>query len=119
MLTTILDFLTTEGSLGVLVLVTLLMGGGAAWVAGRALAANWQPWWHVLVFTLMLGAAVRFIHFAVFGSKLLTLHYYLVDSGVCLLLGVVGFRTMRVRQMVSRYGWINERTGAFSWRRRG
>ena len=25
---------------------------------------------------------------------------------------------MRVRQMVTRYSWINERAGLFAWRRR-
>ena len=36
---------------------------------------------------LILGGAVRFIHFALFGGTLLSLHYYVVDSAVCLAFG--------------------------------
>src|SRR5262249_31911177 len=112
------EFLSTERSLGIFFLVTVAMGGGAAWLAGRAIASTWRPWWHVALYMLVLALAVRFIHFALFQSKLLSLHYYLVDYAVCLTFGLVGFRLMRVRQMVTRYNWINERAGAFGWRRR-
>ncbi|SRR5713226_7761131 len=112
------DLLSEEHSLGVFLLVSVAMGGGAAWLAGRAIAATWRPWWHVVLYMLILSFAVRFIHFALFGSILLSLHYYLVDLAVCLGFGFLGFRLMRVSQMVTRYKWINERAGSFSWRRR-
>ncbi len=112
------EFLSDEHSLGVFFLVSVLMGGGAAWLAGRAVAATWRAWWHVALYMLPLSFAVRFIHFAVFDSKFLSLHYYLVDYAVCLGFGYFGFRLMRVKQMVTRYGWINERTGLLRWRRR-
>ena len=76
--------LSDEDSLGVFLLVTVAMGGGAAWLAGRAIAATWRPWWQVALYMLILGAAVRFIHFALFDGTLLSLHYYLVDHLVCL-----------------------------------
>ena len=112
------ELLAAERSLGVFVLVTVVMGGGAAWLAGRATAAAWRPWWHLVGFMLILALAVRFIHFAVFGSRLLSLHYYVVDTAVCLAFGLFSFRMMRVRQMVTHYNWIHERTGLFGWRRR-
>ena len=112
------EFLADERSLGVFFFVTVFLGGGAAWLAGRAIAASWRPWWHVALYMLILALAVRFIHFALFGSKLLSPHYYLVDCAVCLGFGLLGFRLMRVRQMVTRYGWMNQRAGAFGWRRR-
>jgi hypothetical protein len=112
------EFLSDERSLGVFILVTVLMGGSAAWLAGRAIASTWRPWWHVVLYMLILALAVRFIHFALFGSRLVSLHYYLVDTAVCMIFGLLGFRRMRVIQMVSRYRWINERAGAFGWRRR-
>src|SRR5882762_11897222 len=113
------EFLSAERSLGIFFLVTVLMGGGAAWLSGRASALAWRPGWQVAGFMLILGAAVRFIHFAVFDSKLLSLHYYLVDCAVCLLFGWLGFRVMRATQMATGYRWINERAGPFRWRRRG
>ncbi len=111
-------FLTEENSLGVFFFVSILMGGGAACLAGRAIAQTWQPWWHVVLYMLILALAVRFIHFALFGAKLLTPHYYLVDLAVCVGFGLLGYRLMRVRQMVTRYNWINDRSGVFGWRRR-
>jgi hypothetical protein len=112
------EFLTYERSLGVFFLVTVAMGGAAAWLAGRAIAATWRPWWRVVFYMLILALAVRFIHVVLFDSKLWSLHYYLVDYTVCLLFGLLGFRIMRVRQMVARYNWLNERNGPLRWRRR-
>ena len=109
-----------EDSLGVFLLVTVVLGGGAAWLAGRAIAATWRPWWHVAFYMLILATAVRFLHFALFDATLLSAHYYLVDLAVCLAFGFLGFRTTRAAQMVTQYRWINMRSGAFSWgRRRG
>jgi Domain of unknown function (DUF6867) len=99
-------------------LITITMGGGAAALTGRAIAATWRPWWHVLPLMLLLGAVVRFLHFALFGDPLLSLTGYGVDTAVCLASGLIGFRLMRVSQMVTCYGWINERAGAYRWQRK-
>jgi len=111
------DLLYEEGSFGIFILVTVILGGGAAALAGRAVASTWRPWWQVGLYMLILGAAVRFIHYALFGGTLLSLHYYLVDTIVCTLAGYFGFRTERVRQMVTQYRWINSRSGPMRWRR--
>jgi hypothetical protein len=100
-------------------LVTVMLGGSAALLAGRAIAAAWRPWWHVAVSMLLISAAARFLHFALFGGTLLSLPSYVLDAAVCLLFGFLGFRLMRVSQMVTSYDWINERAGVFAWRRRG
>ena len=107
-----------EGSFGVFVLVTVILGGGAAALAGRAIAQTWRPVWQVVVYALILGAAVRFIHFSLFDGTLLSLHYYLVDSAVCMAFGLIGFRAARAAQMVSQYRWINEPGGPLRWRRK-
>jgi small-conductance mechanosensitive channel len=99
-------------------LVTVIMGGGAAWLAGRAIAATWRPWWHVVVYMLILGLAVRFIHFALFEGTLLSPQFYAVDSVVCLIFGFLGFRATRVGQMTTQYSWINARAGFMRWARR-
>ena len=112
------ELVSDESSLGTFLLVSVLLGGGAAWLAGRALAATWRPWWHVVLYMLILTFAVRFLHYALFDGKFLSLHYYLVDYAVCLGAGLLGFRLQRVSQMVTRYGWINERAGLLGWRRR-
>jgi hypothetical protein len=107
-----------EGSFGVFLLVTVILGGGAAFLAGRAIAETWRPAWQVVAYSFILGAAVRFFHFSLFGGTLLSLHYYLVDSAVCMALGFLGFRAARAAQMVTQYRWINEPVGRLGWRRR-
>jgi Domain of unknown function (DUF6867) len=107
-----------EGSFGVFLLVTIILGGGAAALAGRAIAATWRPWWQVVVYMLILGAAVRFFHHALFAGTLLSLHYYLVDSAVCILAGFTGFWGARRSQMLTQYRWINISAGPLRWRRK-
>jgi hypothetical protein len=107
-----------EDSLGVFLLVTIVLGGGAAALAGRAVALTWRPWWQVVVYMLMLGAAVRFIHFALFEGTLLSIHYYAVDSLVCMAFGFAGFQAARARRMADQYPWINALDGPLRWRRK-
>lgn len=107
-----------EGSSAVFLLVSIIFGGGAALLSGRAIALTWRPVWQVFVYSLILGAAVRFIHFSLFGGTLLSVHYYVIDSLVCMALGFLGFRAARVSQMVSHYRWINQPDGPLRWRRR-
>ena len=111
-------FLYEEGSLGVFLLVTVILGGGAATLAGRAIALTWRPWWQIVAYMLILGGAVRFIHFALFGGTLLSLHYYMVDTAVCMAFGCLGFRAARSAQMVTQYRWINQPNGPLRWRRK-
>ena len=98
--------------------VTIVLGGGAAVLAGRAIASTWRPWWHVALYMLLLGAAVRFIHYALFEATLLSPQYYAVDTAICIICGYLGFRITRVGQMVTQYRWLYERTSPLTWRER-
>lgn len=49
------DLLYEENSFGVFVLVTVVLGGGAAWLAGRAVASMWSRGWLVLFYALLIG----------------------------------------------------------------
>jgi len=118
LLSFIAGLLYEEDSLGVFLLVTVVLGGGAAALAGRAVALTWRPWWQVVVYMLMLGAAVRFIHFALFQGTLLSIHYYAVDTLVCMAFGFAGFQAARARRMVAQYPWINEPDGPLRWHRK-
>jgi len=111
-------FLYEDESLGIFLLVTVVLGGGAAALAGRAIAATWRPWWQVFIYALILGVAARFIHFALFDGTLLSAHYYAVDSAICLTSAFLGFRTARASQMVTQYRWINVPDGLLRWRRK-
>jgi hypothetical protein len=111
-------FLYEEDSLNVFILVSLIMGGGAAYLSGRAIAGTWRPLWHVAMYMLVLGGAVRFMHFALFEGTLLSLHYYLVDTAICLGFGWLGFRATRAGQMSTQYSWLYDRSGWLKWRAR-
>jgi hypothetical protein len=107
-----------EISLGEFVFVTLILGCGAAWLAGRAIAGAWEPWWKAALWMIPLAAAVRFIHYALFSGSLLTLHFYLVDLVCLVLAALAGHRTTLAKRMVRQYAWLYERSGPFGWRAR-
>jgi hypothetical protein len=101
-----------------IIFVTGILGGGAAALSGRAIALTWRPYWHVLVYMLLLGAAVRFVHFALFEADLLSWPSYIVDTLYFVALGSLSFRLTRVRQMVRQYPWLYERLSLLAWRER-
>jgi hypothetical protein len=88
-------------------LVTVLLGGGAAWLAGRAIAQTWRPWWSIVAYMLILGLAVRFCHYALFAGTLLSPYYYVVDTIILILMATLGFRGTRDAQMARQYGFLN------------
>jgi hypothetical protein len=98
--------------------VTGLLGGGAAWMAGRAIAQTWRPFWHVAAYMVLLGGAVRFVHFALFEAELLSLASYLVDTLFLIVVASLGFRITRTTQMVTQYRWLYERASPVTWRQR-
>jgi hypothetical protein len=101
-----------------IVFVTGLLGGAAAWLAGRALARTWRPVWQTVIYTLLLGAAVRFVHFAIFEATLLSPLSYLVDTLYLVAVGALSWRMTRAGQMAKQYHWLYERNGLVSWRGR-
>jgi hypothetical protein len=108
-----------EPSAWLFLLVTVIMGGAAAWQTGRAVASVWKPTWQLVFYMLLLGAAVRFAHFALFEGTLLNFRYYLVDTVIVMAIGFAGWRIARGRQMVRQYEWLYEPAGPGSWKRKG
>lgn len=101
------------------VFVTIILGGGAAYLTGRAMASNWNPKRLLVLYTILLAAAVRFIHFALFRGTLVSPWYYAVDLIVLLVFAFVGMRITRARQMTTQYGFLYDRSGLFGWKPRG
>ncbi len=96
--------------------VTCLLGGWAAWMTGRASAQTWRPISSLVLFLLLLGGGVRFIHHALFNGTMFTAQYYIVDTIVLMLIGVLGYRYTRTNQMITQYHWLYERASVLSWR---
>lgn len=107
--------LVIEVSRGDFLLVTIFLGGGAAWLTGRSIASTWRVYRQAVIYALLLGCVVRFFHFALFEGTLLSLHYFLTDTAFLVALATLGFRAERARQMTTRYGWIFRQSGPFGW----
>lgn len=96
--------------------VTCLLGGGAAWMTGRACAQTWRNYVNLVLYLLLLGIAVRFIHHALFNGTMFSPQFYLVDTVVLLIIGSLGYRYTRTNQMVTQYHWLYERASLLGWK---
>ncbi len=94
-----------DASPWVFLLCTVVLGGAAAFVTGKAIAETWRPFWQVIAYVACLGLVVRFIQFALFQERLPSLRNYLVDLAILGVLGVLGYMMARRRQMITQYGW--------------
>ena len=120
--------LIVEKSYAAFFIVTVILGGGAAFLTGRALANGWKPFVRVAFYMLLLGIAVRFLHWGLFQSATfeswrlmqgtLSPYYYVVDTLILLCAAALGYRLEQARQMTTQYGWIFERTSPLTWRKR-
>jgi hypothetical protein len=112
-----MDFYENE-SLAQIFVITGILGGGAAWLAGRALAQTWRPLWHAAGYMLLLGCAVRFAHFALGSGTLLSIPSYVADTLFLIAVSSLGWRVTRATQMVTQYPWLYERAGPLRWQPR-
>ena len=101
------------------ILVTVVLGGGAAFLSGRAIAGDWRAPWQVAVAAVLLGAASRFIHYALFQGDLVSLRDFFADTLFFLLIGLFAWRLRRTHQMVRQYPWLYARAGLLGWREIG
>lgn len=100
------------------ILVTVLLAGAAAFMTGRVVASTWKSNRVLVFYILLLTAATRFIHFALFQGTLLSAHYYIVDLIVLLAIAFAAKRIMRAKQMVTQYGFKYESAGIAGWSER-
>jgi hypothetical protein len=91
--------------LWVFVLCTVVLGGATAYVTGRAVAETWRPVLHVLVYCLLIAAAVRFLQFALFQAELTSWTSYLIDAAILIAAASAGYSLTRARIMASQYAW--------------
>lgn len=118
-LLTFVDYaLPPDGGVAPFLLLTLAIGGGAAWRTGQAVAESWTPIWPVLVYTAILAAAVRFLHYALFGATLLSPQSFLIDFALLAVIALLAYRIRRARHVTEQYGWIFERSSPLTWRDR-
>ncbi len=105
-----------EDSPWIFLIMTVIIGGGAAFMSGRGLASKWRPVWMAVAYMIPMGLALRFFHYALFEGNLLSLRFFLTDTLVLVAATLLGYRLTRVQQMVSQYPWLYERAGPLAWR---
>lgn len=98
--------------------VTLVLGGGCALLAGRAIALTWRSIWIAAVAMIPMGMAVRFVHFALFNETLLQPQTYVVETLLLIAAACLSFQRTRASQMVKQYYWLYEQNGPLGWRLR-
>lgn len=91
----------------IFLLISVVMGAGTSYISGRAVAATWRPFWHAVWYALVLGLAVRFIHFALYQEVMLSAKNYTIDCAILLVATAAGFRMTRNRQMHDQYGVLS------------
>jgi len=96
--------------------VTVVLMGGAGFLAGQALARTWRPFWQVFLYCALMGCADRFLVYALFDGELFSIVGYLIDTAVILALGLIAYRSTRAARMVAQYPWQYRRAGLFGWR---
>src|SRR5262249_43304707 len=87
----------------IFLLLTVVMGGGAAYVSANASPLTWRPFCPAPLYMLPLAAAVRFCHFALFAEPFLSLKTFSVAFAVALVAPSFGFRLLRAGQMARQY----------------
>lgn len=107
-----------EASLADFLLVSLFLGGGAAWLTGRAVAKGWGSFWKLLLYCILLTVAVRFCHYALFEDAMFVAGPALVEFVLLISIAALGFRSLRQRQMTQQYGWLYAADGPLTWRAR-
>lgn len=110
------EWLYHTGSGWVFLLVTVIIGGAAAFLAGRAIAQTWRPYWHIPLYMVPIAASIRFFHYALFHEPMISLQNYAVDFAVVLAAASLGYRALRARQMAQQYHWLYRRAGLLGWR---
>ena len=115
-----------EKSFLVFFCLTIIIGGGAAWATGRALALKWRPFREVIIYSCLLGIVDRFLHWGLFLDQPLdvykgdiaSFHYYVVDTAVLIALASVAYRLTQTSLMAAQYPWLYRKTGPFTWTER-
>ena len=105
-----------ENSLQAFIVVTLLLGGGAAWMTGRAIARTWGPLWLALAYMVPLTAAARFLHYALASGDLLSLQYFVINLAILAAICALSFRVARTGLMARQYPWLYKQTSPVTLR---
>jgi hypothetical protein len=100
----------------VFLFLTIILGCGAAFMAGRSLASGWKPLWMVFAYMVPFTLGMRFLNFALFEYSLTSLHYFIAHGLLFAGAAYLGYRLKRVAQMTTQYPWLYEKSGPLAWK---
>ena len=101
--------------------IVMLLCFWTAWMTGKGASQSWKNYPAVVIYTLLLAVAVRFIHHALFNGPMFygnAVLFYVMDFVVLLVFSTAGYRYTRTNQMVNAYYWLYEKASPFSWKDR-
>lgn len=85
--------------------LTLVIGGAAAFVSGRAVARGWRSPLQAVFYAAPLAGAVRFLHYALF-EETTDLAQALLAFALACGFALAGYRHARRGQMARQYPWL-------------
>ena len=97
-------------------LVTLTLFGWCSYQLGKAMANTWQPISLMIFYILLLTAFDRFLLFALFEQKLLSVVMFLIDFITLSIISLISYRIAKISYMVNQYPWKYQKTGLFSYK---
>jgi hypothetical protein len=98
-----------------LFVLVVAFGVWAAWMAGRAAALTWQPYWMAALYFLPLAFAFRFLFFIVAQGRFLTLWGVVGSLAFIFVVGSIAYQFTRAGLMTRQYPWLYERTSPFTY----
>jgi hypothetical protein len=114
--------LLIEHNFPMFLVLVLILGGGAAFLAGRAVASGWQPLSQLIAYMFPFTAGIRFLQYALFNDEklgtpnLTSGYYFITDFVILMLFAWAGYQSTKATKMVGQYPWLYEKTGLFGWR---
>lgn len=102
-----------------LVLLTIIVFGGAALMTGQALASGWQPLWKCIPYGILLALGDRFLNYGLYQGPLLSVPGFLLSAVILVALCIIGHAIVRANKMTTQYPWLYQRKGLFGWRQVG
>jgi hypothetical protein len=87
-----LFFESDTGVRSVIRFLVMLIGFWTAWRSGKAAAENWSDYPIVIAYTVLLAAAMQFLHHALFDGPVISVFYYVIDFILLLIFSTAGYR---------------------------
>lgn len=97
-------------------ILSVVIGGLCAWLTGRAIARTWRSRLVAVAAMLPLGAALRFMHFALYEGPLLSAPAYVTDTIFLIVVALIAWQRTRTLQMTRQYYWLYASLGPLFWR---